>query len=120
MHILIIDDEPGFAEVLGELLQDAGHSVVCALGGKDGVALAAAAAPDVVLVDIMMPNMDGFEVIVALRAQHAPCIVALTCVPETAVKARASVDACLLKPVTATLLLQTLAALTPHAAKPAP
>ncbi|MEO5354203.1 MAG: response regulator [Magnetococcus sp. XQGC-1] len=65
--ILIIDDEPVNIEVLNEILQD-DYTVLFATNGADGLRLAAAQRPDLILLDIMMPQMDGREVCARLKS----------------------------------------------------
>jgi DNA-binding response OmpR family regulator len=64
---LVIDDEPGIREILRFFLETAGWSVRLAPNGPEGLAAAAADPPDVVLLDAMMPGMDGFEVARRMR-----------------------------------------------------
>jgi diguanylate cyclase (GGDEF)-like protein len=68
--ILIIDDDPLMAEVLGTMLGDLGR-IVAAASGAEGLKLAAAHPPDVILLDVEMPGMDGFEVCASLRRDDA-------------------------------------------------
>lgn len=65
--ILVIDDCAENVEVLGKAL-DPTYTVLVALNGAEGVRLAAAENPDLILLDIMMPGMDGFEVCQKLKA----------------------------------------------------
>lgn len=66
--ILVVDDNPGNRKLLVTLLRQEGHEVAEAQDGKDGFAAARAAAPDLVISDILMPSMDGFEFVRGLRA----------------------------------------------------
>lgn len=59
--VLVVDDEGSGAEALGILLQQAGYETVIASSGEDALARAGARQPDLVLLDVMMPKMDGFE-----------------------------------------------------------
>ena len=68
---LVIDDEPGIREILRFFLEAAGWEVRAASNGPDGLAAFEAAPPDVVLLDVMMPGMDGFEVARRIRAHPA-------------------------------------------------
>ncbi|OGV72024.1 MAG: hypothetical protein A2340_10770 [Lentisphaerae bacterium RIFOXYB12_FULL_60_10] len=61
-HVLVVDDELANRELLSHLLQARGHGVTEAVDGGDALQKAAAALPDVVLLDVMMPGIDGFEV----------------------------------------------------------
>lgn len=81
MKILLIDDSAAATEMLTVLLETQGHHVLFAFSGIAGIALAHAADPDLVIVDLGLPDIDGLEVIESLRS-NAPgrnCkIVALT------------------------------------------
>ena len=66
-RILIIDDEDDFRQVIIKLLTRQGFEVVAASDGKSGVSLAAETLPDLIVCDLNMPGMDGYEVLVALR-----------------------------------------------------
>jgi PAS domain S-box-containing protein len=66
--ILVIDDDPLVRATLDSLLTGDGYQIVLAVDGADGLAKAAAFRPDVVLLDVMMPAVDGFEVCRRLRA----------------------------------------------------
>ncbi len=60
--LLIIEDEEGIVHLLNLYLKDAGYEVLVAKDGADGLALHARARPDLVILDIMLPALDGFEV----------------------------------------------------------
>jgi CheY-like chemotaxis protein len=66
--ILIVDDEPYGRETLAALLQQQDYQLVFAGDGDEALSLAASEPPDLVLLDVMMPGMDGFEVCQRLRA----------------------------------------------------
>lgn len=67
--ILIVDDEPDIIEFLRYNLKKEGYSVVTAFDGKQALQVAAAEKPDLILLDIMMPEMDGVEACRVLRTQ---------------------------------------------------
>jgi len=69
--ILVIDDDEVLRVYAAECLRADGHEVLTAEDGEQGVALAAAEQPDVVVTDVMMPGMFGFAVVQALRANPA-------------------------------------------------
>jgi CheY-like chemotaxis protein len=69
--ILIVEDEIDLAESLQLLLARKGYRVVLAYDGRDGLEKAIAEEPDLVLTDLMMPIMDGRELIARLRADPA-------------------------------------------------
>jgi DNA-binding LytR/AlgR family response regulator len=76
--ILIIEDDEGVKESIEEIVQSAGYSTKSASNGTDGLKLAKTIMPDLILCDIAMPEMDGFEVFKLFRADekinHIPFI----------------------------------------------
>ncbi len=68
-RILIVDDEPLNRELLHAFFEDEGHELVEAQTGEEALTRAAELPPDLVLLDVMMPGMDGFETCTALKAQ---------------------------------------------------
>jgi DNA-binding response OmpR family regulator len=71
--VLIIDDEPDIAEVLSVYFTTSGYEVVTARQGTDGLVLAEIHRPDLVLLDIVMPGIDGVAVLQQLR-QGSPAL----------------------------------------------
>jgi DNA-binding response OmpR family regulator len=76
--ILIIEDEEGIIHLLNLYLKDAGYDVVVAKDGADGLALHARTHPDLVILDIMLPALDGFEVCRRIRSWSKTPILMLT------------------------------------------
>src|SRR6202162_4912673 len=76
--ILVIEDEEGIIHLLNLYLKDAGFDVVAAKDGADGLALHAREHPDLVLLDVMLPAIDGFEVCRRIRAWSKTPILMLT------------------------------------------
>lgn len=68
--ILIVDDTPANLNVLFDFLRDAGFKVLVAQGGKSAIQKVEYAAPDLILLDILMPDMDGFATCQALKAKE--------------------------------------------------
>jgi sigma-B regulation protein RsbU (phosphoserine phosphatase) len=66
--ILVIDDTQANIALLRALLRGAGYQVVAAASGREGLAAAERESPDLILLDIMMPDLTGFEVCERLRA----------------------------------------------------
>ena len=66
--VLVIDDNIDAAQMLVEVLNVLGHTAAAANNGKAGIALALALQPDIIFLDIGMPDMDGFEVARSLRS----------------------------------------------------
>lgn len=74
-NILIIDDTPANLDVLTKFLTDRGHKVRPAINGEIGLKAASKAPPDVILLDIQMPGLNGFEVCQRLKADPATAAV---------------------------------------------
>jgi DNA-binding response OmpR family regulator len=62
MKVLVVDDDPAIARLLELNLELDGHQVILAADGASGIESVVQDAPDVVLLDVMLPGMDGFEV----------------------------------------------------------
>ncbi len=60
--ILVVDDEPDNIELLSQILKDDGYNVIAAENGRKAIEIAVLGSPDLILLDIMMPGMDGYEV----------------------------------------------------------
>ncbi len=71
IRILVVDDEPANLEWLEGVLAPAGFSVISAHGGREGIDLAKARRPHLMLLDLMMPDVNGFDVVEALHADEA-------------------------------------------------
>jgi CheY-like chemotaxis protein len=105
MRVLIVDDNRDAAESLAALLDLLGHRADTAFGGEEALETIDAACPDVVLLDIGMPGMDGHEVARRIRARNLPVqpyIVAVTGWGQPADKdktAAAGIDRHLVKPI---------------------
>jgi two-component system, OmpR family, response regulator len=67
MRILIVEDEREMANILREGLEDENHSVSIAFDGRDGVDFAMSSGFDAIILDLMLPRLDGFEVVRRLR-----------------------------------------------------
>ncbi len=69
MKLLVVEDETRMAELLQKGLTEEGHTVVCSHDGADGLATAKAYEFDVIILDVMMPKLNGYEVAKRLRAE---------------------------------------------------
>ena len=84
--VLIVDDVPDNLALLHDALDESGYTVLVATQGEQALARAAQAQPDIVLLDAVMPGMDGFEVARRLKADAATAaipIVFMTGLTET-------------------------------------
>lgn len=68
IDILLIDDHTSSRDVIARVLRQAGYAVRCAANGRDGIAAFHARRPDIVITDLIMPEMDGLETIMTIRA----------------------------------------------------
>ena len=79
IRVLIVDDERQNRELLGIMLAPEGFAVLTAASGTDALALVAREPPDIVLLDVMMPGLDGYQVAAALKGdaatRHIPVIL---------------------------------------------
>jgi two-component system OmpR family response regulator len=66
-HILVVDDEPAITDLLATALRYMGYRVTTAATGREALEAAAGAVPDLVVLDVMLPDIDGFEVCRRLR-----------------------------------------------------
>jgi signal transduction histidine kinase/CheY-like chemotaxis protein len=66
--VLVVDDDPRLRDSIGHMLQEAGYAVLTASDGQEGIELARRHGPGLVMLDLLMPNISGFEVVAALRA----------------------------------------------------
>ena len=66
--VLLIEDEEAIREGLCDALEDAGYRVLAAADGVKGLHLGLTSDPDLIILDLMLPGMDGFEVLKRLRA----------------------------------------------------
>src|SRR5688572_1869532 len=67
IKILVIDDDPDLLNIIKTQLKFSGYDVITAYNGEEGIHLARTESPDLVIVDLLMPVMDGFEVCRRLR-----------------------------------------------------
>ena len=78
-HVLVVDDDPEARTILGRWLKEEKAEVVAASSGAEALTLIAQSPPDLVLLDLMMPGMSGFEMVARLRAQsegaHIPIMI---------------------------------------------
>ena len=77
--VLVVDDSPTEVHQFKQMLEGLGHEVIVAENGQDGVAMAVSEQPDVVLMDIVMPGMNGFQATRQMtrgaETKHIPVII---------------------------------------------
>ena len=113
--ILVVDDELASAEVLSLILEEEGYRTFCAANGQQGLARAREVRPHLVILDFMMPVMNGGEVGAALRAMPELSSVKILMnsgLPEAAVRQHfEKFDAFLRKPYNVDIALKLIASL---------
>ncbi len=77
-HILAIDDEPAFLGMLRCLFCELGYKVTTAKSGKEGLAKLKEETPDLVILDVVMPGMNGYEVLSEIRKASSVPVMMLT------------------------------------------
>jgi DNA-binding response OmpR family regulator len=106
--ILVIDDDTAITELMSMLLKTHGFDVITTNIGAEGVELARKNEPSVVLLDLMMPDMDGWQVCKAIRAFSNIPILILSAINDPSVVASvldAGADDFLVKPVPSSVLI---------------
>ena len=68
--ILFVEDEPSLQKAVGELLRQEGFQIFSALDGAEGLEIAKKEKPDLILLDLILPKKDGFEVLQELKADN--------------------------------------------------
>jgi len=86
-RILIIEDSPTDTRVFSQMLERGGHTVSAAASAEDGIAVAETELPDLILMDVILPGMSGFQATRSLsrspKTQHIPIIIVSTKGMET-------------------------------------
>jgi twitching motility two-component system response regulator PilH len=113
-RVLIVDDSPTETHKMTTILEKNGHEVLTASSGEEGVAAAKSQLPDVVLMDIVMPGLNGFQATRQLskndQTSHIPVIIVTTKDQETdrLWGERQGAKGYLTKPVDAAVLMQAV------------
>lgn len=113
--VLVIDDDPDMTDLLSLLLNKRDFDVISSNNGEEGLQKARNESPDVIILDLMMKGMDGWQVCAAVRKFSSIPIIILTALdhPGTVVSALdAGADDFLTKPVSSGLLVSRLNTLT--------
>jgi CheY-like chemotaxis protein len=113
-RVLVVEDDPMNLELVTELLQQEAYQVLAAASGEIGLRLTAAERPDLILMDLQLPGMTGYEAIRRLKANPATAAIPVLALTASAMrgddrKARETgADAYLTKPLDAQILRETL------------
>lgn len=109
--ILVIDDDLAITELMSMLLKTHGFEVMTANSGTEGIKLVKEKSPNVVLLDLMMPDLDGWQVSKALRTFSNVPILILSAINDPAMVASvldAGADDFLVKPVPSSVLVANI------------
>ncbi len=113
-RVLVVEDQPDNRQIIHDLLASVGYDTVEALDGEEGVRLAEACRPDLILMDIQLPRLDGYEATRRIKAnpelRHIP-IIAVTSYAlsgDDAKAAEAGCDGYVTKPFSPRQLLATV------------
>jgi DNA-binding response OmpR family regulator len=124
MQILVVEDERSMAELLKRTLQEEGHQVVLAADGRQGFEIARCSAFDVIVLDVMLPGMDGISVARRLRECRNQTPVLMLTARDTPADVVAGLDSgaddYLTKPFSIGVLLARLRAVSRRGAIPRP
>jgi DNA-binding response OmpR family regulator len=124
MHILVVEDEQRMAELLKRGLSEEGHQVIVARDGLSGLEIARATPFDVIVLDVMLPQMDGFTVARRLRDAHNQTPVLMLTARDTAADVVRGLDCgaddYLTKPFSFEILLARLRAVSRRGVIPRP
>ncbi len=113
-RILVVDDEANIRELLTQEFTEAGYAVSTAANGREAIARVRAERPDLIVLDVMMPEMNGFDVAAVLKNDPATLdipIVILSIVQDRERGFRIGVDRYLTKPIDTDLLFREVGAL---------
>jgi DNA-binding response OmpR family regulator len=124
MQVLVVEDERRMAELLRRGLEEEGHKVVLAPDGREGLAMAESYPFDVIVLDVMLPGIDGFTVAKKLRGAHnqTPILMltARDATPDVIEGLNLGADDYLVKPFSFDVLLARLRAVSRRGPIPQP
>ncbi len=110
-RVLVVEDQEDNMQIMDDMLSSAGYEVIKAVTGDEGVAMAESHKPDLILMDVMLPGLDGYEATRRIKdnaaLRHIP-VVAVTSYALDAEESRAEeagCDAYLSKPISPRALL---------------
>ena len=116
-RILIIEDDPSFSRAINHIVEKEGYEVNTASNGMTGLRMVKESPPDILILDVMLPGLDGFEICSQLRAEEVTAklpIIMLSAKGQETDKAtglKVGANEYLTKPVDRTLLLEKITSL---------
>ena len=117
--VLVVDDDPLTSQVLQRYLERAGYQMLSATNGREAIKLAKSYAPQLIILDVMMPDMDGWTALERLRKMKATetiPVVVLTINPDATAQEQAQASGATLllgKPISAAQLVTVIRRLIP-------
>ena len=121
-RILVVDDEPDIVRVVVTIMKDCGHEVAIARDGETALEMARAQPPDAIILDLLLPRLDGYEVCRQLKAdertRHIPIILmtaAYVSLDEARQVAELGADEYVVKPFMREVLVRNVERCLPHA-----
>ena len=118
LKVLTIDDDAAMTDLIGLLLRSYGLDVLSSNDGEQGLALARSETPDLILLDLTMPGLDGWEVCKTIRTFSKVPVVVLSALDDPAIISSAldaGADDYLVKPVPSSVLIAHINTLTRRA-----
>ncbi len=118
LKVLTIDDDPAMTELLGLLLRSQGLDVISSNDGYEGIDLTRTQHPDIVILDLMMPGIDGWQICKTIRSFSKVPIAILSALDDPAMVASAldaGADDFMVKPVATSVLMAHINNLTRRA-----
>ncbi len=115
--LLVVDDDPDSRDLLKRMLEKDGYAVLIASGGAEGLALAKEHRPELITLDVMMPSMDGWAVLSALKADPATAeipVVMMTMVDDKPMGFALGASDYLTKPIDKSRVLQVVSRRIAH------
>lgn len=119
-HVLVVDDEPEIVKLVTRILEGRGHTITIARDGQEALDAIAAERPDVVVIDLNLPKVDGLEVTRRLKAdaptRDLPVVLMMTTTPQLADADREvslGPDEYVLKPILRDVLVRNVERLLP-------
>ncbi len=111
-RILVVDDDPSILEVVADILRDSNYHVETATNGAEALEKVVAAPPDAVMLDLMMPVMDGWTFVARCRGSavcaHVPIAVMSAAREAPKMAEQLGAQACITKPFEIATLLRTV------------
>lgn len=109
--ILVVDDEPAISDILRLVLEDEGYTVMTAGNGRQALELVASARPDLVIADVMMPQLDGRALCRTINRDpelQGVAVVLMSAVPDLISRADCDYAAFIRKPFDLDVVLKTV------------